>query len=129
MTSIRRSKNNTVRDHLLLLLGSNLLLCLCNRGSVGLWPTCSCRQAFQSKVHVRGNSKRTTKHRGDLEWSFEVALGCFPEYMNSNNFCIIQVLQAHKSLDEEGLSVLHVYMEEGHHGDAKVRAPELHHKG
>lgn len=68
---------------------------------------------------------RTTEHRGSCEWSFKVTLGCFPKYMNSNDFCVIQVLQAHEGLDKERLSVLHVDMEEGHHGDTKVRATEL----
>lgn len=71
--------------------------------------------------------ERTTEHRGGLEWSFKVTLGCFPEYMNSDNFCVIQILQAHEGLDKKGLSVLHVDMEEGHHGDTKVRATELEH--
>lgn len=72
---------------------------------------------------------RTTKHRSGLEWSFKVSIGCLPEYMNSDDLCVIQVLHAHEGLDKERLSVLHVDVEEGHHGDTKVRAAELEHMG
>lgn len=78
-------------------------------------------------AYLQKTGGRTTEHRGDLEWSFKVTLGCFPEYMNSNDFCIIQVLQAHEGLDKKGLSIFHVDMEEGHHGDTEVRAAELEH--
>lgn len=69
--------------------------------------------------------ERTTEHRSGLERSFKVTVGWFSEYMNSDNLGIVQVLQAHKGLDKEGLSVLHVNVEEGHHGDTKVGATEL----
>lgn len=69
--------------------------------------------------------ERTTEQRGGLEWSFKVTLGCSPKYMNSDDFCVIQILHAHEGLDKERLSVLHVDMEEGHHGDTEVRPTEL----
>lgn len=101
---------------------SSLLLQLRQRRSVAQQRLCTMiNQVCTLEVKI----KRTTEHRGDFEGSFKVALSRFPEYMNGNDFCIIQILQAHKGLDKEGLSVLHVEMEEGHHGDTKVRAAKL----
>lgn len=92
-------------------------------------PAAAVYQHINQVCILEEKGGRTTEHRGDLEWSFKITLGYFPEYMDSNDFCVIQVLQAHKGLDKEGLSVLHVDMEEGHHGDTKVRATELEHMG
>lgn len=90
-------------------------------------PAVAIYNYFGQVCMLKERKERTTEHRGSLEWSFEVTLGWFPEYMNSDNLCIIQVLQAHKGLDKEGLSILHVYVEEGHHGDTKVCTTKLEH--
>ena len=45
--------------------------------------------------------------------------------MDSDRLRVVQILQAHQRLDEEGLRVLEVDVEEAHHGDAEVGAAEL----
>jgi len=42
--------------------------------------------------------------------------------MNSHRFRVIEVLQTHEGLYKEGLCVLEIEMENGHHGNAKVRS-------
>jgi hypothetical protein len=45
--------------------------------------------------------------------------------MNSDRFSVVYVLDAHECLNEEGLGVFEVEVEETHHGYAEVYCSEL----
>ena len=67
-------------------------------------------------------SERTcTKHTGSFEWAFEFADSGFTENMDGDGFGVVNILDAHKGLDEQGLREVEVEVHDSHHGDAHVR--------
>jgi len=69
--------------------------------------------------------KLTSEHTGCFEWTFEVSNSWFTQDMNRNGFSVVDVLDTHECLDEEGLSKFEVYVHDTHHGDTHVGWAEL----
>lgn len=49
--------------------------------------------------------------------------------MEGHGLRVVEVLDAHEGLDEEGLRVFKIEVEEAHHGDAGVGGAELRRNG
>src|SRR6266436_984982 len=63
--------------------------------------------------------ERTSKHRRrTLKWPLQVSLRLTSKDIYHHGFRIVQVLEAHDALSEEGLGVPHVAVEAAHHKDA-----------
>ena len=63
--------------------------------------------------------ERTSKHRRrTLKWPLQVSLRLTSKDIYHHGFRVVQVLEAHDALSEEGLGVPHVAVEAAHHEDA-----------
>jgi len=69
--------------------------------------------------------KRTAEHASNLERPLKVSSSGFSKDVDGDRLGVVQVLDAHESLDEERLGELEVDVHDGHHGDSHVRGAEL----
>jgi hypothetical protein len=72
------------------------------------------------------DGKRTcTEHTSGFEWAFEVTDSRFAEDVDGDGFGVVDVLDAHEGLDEQGLREVEIEVHDTHHGDTHVRGAEL----
>lgn len=68
----------------------------------------------------------TSKHATtSLEGSLKITFGRLVENVDRDGLRVVESLETHKSLDEERLGIVHVEVEENHHGEAHVNATNL----
>lgn len=68
----------------------------------------------------------TAKHAwGLLERSLEITFCRLAKDVQSDGLCLKETLDAHKTLDEERLSILHVQMQENHHSNSHIDCTQL----
>jgi hypothetical protein len=68
--------------------------------------------------------RHTEKTSTGLEWSLQVAFCGFAQDVDSDRLGLDEVLECHETLDEKGLGVFHVSMEEDHHKHSHVDASD-----
>jgi len=71
------------------------------------------------------DERTCTKHTSGFEWAFEVSDSGFSENVDGDGFGIVDVLDTHEGLDEQGLGEVEVEVHDAHHGDTHVRGAEL----
>lgn len=79
----------------------------------------------KEKKAMTWTERTCTEHASGFEWAFEIADSGFSEDVDSNGFGIVDILDAHEGLDEQGLREMEVEVHDTHHGDTHVRGAEL----
>lgn len=65
-------------------------------------------------------ARLTSEHGGGLEGALEVAGGGLAEDVERDGLGVVEVLDAHERLDEEGLGEVEVDVHDAHHREAHV---------
>lgn len=110
------------KDKSLVLLRSDLFSLLDRGGVSRRLPTAyTIKKVSAIRQCLTIRQLRLTEHASTrFEWSLQVTLCRSVEDVDSNGLSLDQVLETHKTLNEEGLRVLHVSVEERHHEHAHV---------
>lgn len=65
--------------------------------------------------------ERTTEHPSTaLKWPLQITLRFLAQNVERDGLRVVEVLEAHNTLDEERLGVAHVSVEAAHHKDAEI---------
>lgn len=71
-----------------------------------------------ARHHYR--SGRTSKHARCLEGALQVTLCLLSENVDLDGLSVIEIFDAHESLNEQGLGKVEVDVHDAHHGDTHV---------
>ena len=63
-----------------------------------------------------------TENTSGFEWAFEVADSGFSEDVDGHGFGIVDILDAHEGLDEQGVCEVELQVHDTYHGDTQNEA-------